>query len=225
MIAAAISFNSGILLFADAEHEAYSRFGDVSRKIFPRQYGANRGCACSIFVASEPAGEHVAVIRQCERALESVPPVACTIDRMRETIEQSLEASLAPARLEPSDQGFPFFVVAYSPCEQRYSLFQTAGTALQEVAEYHCQGTAAYLGHYLIRDQYHAARSMDTLDLTTVFSLASQTLAGIRARHNGCGESSEMVVMYADGHVSDVQRIPHDTRRKRDLALTGLAHT
>lgn len=226
MIAAAISFNSGILLFADADSPARGRIDQASTKIFRKQYGVNRGGACSIFAVSEPVDWSVTAFQLCESALGSVGPSEATIDRMRETIERSLvEASHEYLERQPAGRELASFVVLYSPCERRYSLFRTTNSALREVAGCDCQGTAAYLGHYLMRDRYNAARSMDALDLTTVFSIATETLESVRECHPACGKSSEMVVMYADGHVSDVQRIPHDTRSQRSMALTGLART
>ena len=46
-----------------------------------------------------------------------------------------------------------------------------------------------------------------------------------REGHDECGESSEMVVVYADGQVSDVQPIPHDSRKQRAVTLTRLARS
>jgi hypothetical protein len=58
-----------------------------------------------------------------------------------------------------------------------------------------------------------------------VFSIATDTLDGVRACNEKCGVSSEMAVMYADGHVSDIQRIPHDSHKERKVALAALART
>ena len=67
-----------------------------------------------------------------------------------------------------------------SPCtsvkDQQYSLYRTTGTMLQEVVGYDCEGPVASLGHSVMHDRYTAARSMDTLDLTHVFSIATDTL-------------------------------------------------
>lgn len=225
MIAAAISFNSGILLFADADRVVPAGIHE-SKRIFPKQYGSSAGCARSIFVVSEQVDWGPAAFQHCESALDSVPAVDCTIDRMRETIEKSLfETYHEQVGHQLSEQEHPLFVVLYSPCEKRYCLFHTIATALLEVGGYDCLGGAAYLGHYLIRNRYNAARSMDGLDLGTVFSIAAETLEGVRECYDGCGKSSEMAVMYADGHVSEIQRIPQDTRKQRTVALTGLART
>jgi hypothetical protein len=224
MIAAAMSFNSGILLFADAAHAVAAKRHDEPRNIFRRQYGSDRECACSLFVVSEPVVGNVAAFHECEQSLAHVPPGDCTIDRMRHTIEQLLrERWHDQDDVQPSEPERSALVALYSGCERKYSLFRTTGTTLAEVAGYDCEGTAAYLGHYLIRNRYAAARSMDMLDLNTVFAIAIETLESIRAVESACGKSSEMVVMYADGHVSEVQNIPRDTRKQRNVALTGLA--
>lgn len=60
---------------------------------------------------------------------------------------------------------------------------------------------------------------MGALDLTTVFSIAIETVEGVREYHGGCGEWTEMVVMYANGRGSDVQRMRQDTRKRQKLAL------
>ena len=226
MFAGAISFNSGILLFADTEPVVPRRIPYEPRKIFHREYGSSPGFAHSIFVVSE-SGDWARAAFQCgERGLDALQPAERTIDRMRETVEQSLLQSYCEQDAgEPSERERPLFVVLYSPCQLRYSLFRTISTTLREVVGYDCQGTAASLGHYLIRDRYHAARSLDALDLTTVFSIAVDTLAGIRERDGACGESSEVVVVYSDGHVSDVQRILDDSQERRAVALNHLAHS
>ena len=79
------------------------------------------------------------------------------------------------------------------------------GAALQEFAGYDCHGPAAYFGHYLIRDKYRSAESMDSLDLTTVSSIANETLKRIRESLDGCGGSTETLVMYANGRMTDVR--------------------
>ena len=216
MIAAAMWFNSGILLCADAGAEGPAGAPSESHTIFPRQYGSSPGGPRSIFVISELGDRHVAAFQECERALAALPPAECTIDRMRRTVERSL--------IDVAD-GEVDFVAFYSPTEQRYSLFRVTGTMLQEVVGYDCEGSAAFLGHTLIHDRYDAARSMDTLDLSTVFSIAADTLERIRATRAECGKCSEMVVMYADGHVSEVQRIQQDNRKKRLMALSALGRT
>ena len=71
-------------------------------------------------------------------------------------------------------------VALYSSSDRQYSVFRTCGAALKELAGYDCQGSAAYLGHYLIRDRYRAMQSMDALDLRSVFAIAVETLEGVR---------------------------------------------
>jgi hypothetical protein len=216
MIAAAMWFNSGILLFADAQTDGHGKVRTDSYTIFSKQYGSQRGCASSVFVVSEPGNRHVPAFHHCEDALANIAPEACTIERMRRTVEQTL--------VDTADDEVDF-VALYSPKDQQYSLFRTIGARLQEVVGCDCEGPAASLGHCLMHDRYTAARSMDTLDLTTVFSIAVETLEAIRVTNAACGDSSEMVVMYADGHVSDVQHMAHDTRKKRNAALTALGRT
>jgi hypothetical protein len=224
MIAAALSFNSGILLFADAE-QARGRTRDASTKIFHRRAAAASGCAQFVLVVGDAIGWAADAIERCEEALAAMPPGTCTIDRMRDVIEQTLFASYQEQVDRPAaDVELSALVALYSPTEQRYELFHTLNTSLRPVAAHDCVGAAAYLGHYLIRDRYNAARSMDALDLETVFAIAADTLEGIRACKETCGASSEIAVMYADGHVSDVQRIPQDTEKQREEALSRLAH-
>jgi hypothetical protein len=225
MIAAALSFNSGILLFADADRPR-SVVPRESRRIFQRQYGEPPGCARSVFVASDVVGWTAAAFERSERALDALPAAARTIDGMREAIEHALFEAYQDQIGQPSaEEEFSAFIALYSPIERRYALFHTLNTALREVSGHDCVGPAAFLGHYLIRDPYNAARSMDALDLATVFSIATDTLDGVRACNEKCGVSSEMAVMYADGHVTDIQRIPHDTHKQRKVALAALART
>jgi prepilin-type processing-associated H-X9-DG protein len=144
---------------------------------------------------------------------------------MRDTIERTLNddhrqmADGAAAR-----PGVPFLLALSSQSEQLLSLVHPLGATLREVVGYDCQGAAAYLGHSLIRDRYEAARSMDELDLTTVFSIAVDALEAIRSCLDACGKATEMVVLYADGHASDVNRMLHDSQRLRTAVLDGLAH-
>jgi hypothetical protein len=66
---------------------------------------------------------------------------------------------------------------------------------------------------------------MDTLDLTHVFSIATETLDAVRATYPACGKCSEMIVMYANGHLSHVQHMFNESPAKRDEALTALGRT
>ena len=144
MIAGAMWFNSGILLFADAETDFRGTVRPDSHTILSKHYGAHTGGACSVFVLS--AG-----------------------------------------------------------CD--------------------CEGPAAPLGHRVMHDRYTAARSMDTLDLTHVFSIATETLDAVRATYPACGKCGEMIVMYANGHLSNVQHMFSESPAKRDEALTALGRT
>jgi len=54
MISIALSFDSGILFCAAAKNSVPARMDSESTNIFPRQYGAKSGDACSIFLLSEP---------------------------------------------------------------------------------------------------------------------------------------------------------------------------
>jgi hypothetical protein len=225
MIAAALSFNSGILLFADADRPR-AVVPRESRRIFQRQYGDPPACARSVFVASEPIGWTAEAFERCERTLDALPAASRTIDGMKDAIEHALFEVYHDQIGSPAvEQELSSFIALYSPIDRRYALFHTLNTALREVTGHDCVGPAAFLGHYLIRDPYNAARSMDALDLATVFSIATDTLDGVRACHQKCGVSSEMAVMYADGHVSDIQRIPHDSHKERKVALAALART
>jgi hypothetical protein len=209
-IAVAISFDSGILLCADTKD-------GVPPRIFQRQYGSDPGCARSIFAISEPGDGTVAALQHCERALDILQPGECTIDRMRATIERALPEAY-PRHLDSQLESKPeaaLLVALYSPADRQCSLFRTNGTALGEFVGYDCQGTAAYLGHYLIRDRYRAAQSMDSLDLSTVFSIAIETLEGVRECLDGCGESTEVVVMYANGCASELQLLRQDIQQQR----------
>jgi len=213
MIAAAMWFNSGILLFADAETNFRGTVRADSHTILPKHYGAHAGGAISVFVVSEPGNRHLSEFHRCEEVLASIPPEDCTLDRMREAVEKSL--------VDAGDEEVDF-VALYSAKDQQYSLYRTTGTMLQEVVGYDCEGPAAPLGHRLMHDRYTAARSMDTLDLIHVFSIATETLDVIRATYPACGKCSEMIVMYANGHLSEVQHMVNESPRKRNAALTAL---
>jgi hypothetical protein len=226
MIAGAAAFNAGILLFSDTEPIVPRRIPHQSRRIFHREFHSPLGSAHSIFVIGESVDWARTAFEGCEQAMDGIPPEERTIERMRETIEQSLTDNRHGHRDgEPTEQELLLFLVLYSPCQQRYSLFRGTSTTLREVVGYDCQGPAAYLGHYLIRDRYSAARSLDELNLTTVFSVAADTLTGVRDAHEACGASSELIVMYADGQVSAVQLMSHDSPTQRAVTLTRLSRS
>jgi hypothetical protein len=223
MIAGAISFNSGILLFADAD--ASRSVPGTSTRILRREHGSSLDLAQSIFVVSDAVESMRAPLERCGCALDAIRPVERTIAGMRDTIERTLNER----DVELGDGGsatpdIPFLVALYAQSQQLLSLFHPLGSRLREVVGYDCQGTAAYLGHSLIRDRYEAARSMDELDLTTVFSIAVDALEAIRSCLDECGKSTEMVVLYADGRTSDVNRMLLDSEPLRTAALDGLAH-
>lgn len=215
-IGLAISFDSGILLCADTKDR---RPPLEPTKIFPKQYGSDPGSARSIFLVSVLVDGAVEAVRHCERALETLQPAEFTTDQMRATIEKALVESRPEATL---------LVVLYSPVDLECALFHSRGTALVEFAGYDCHGPAAFLGHYMIRDEYRSADSMDSLDLTTVTSIANEALKHIRETFDGCGGLTESLVMYANGRATDVKFVRHavkkqgkvSTRRPRVASLS-----
>ena len=112
-------------------------------------------------------------------------------------------------------------VALYSSSDQQYSAFRTSGAALKEFAGYDCQGSAAYIGHYLIRDRYRAMQSMDALDLRSVFAIAAETLDGVREVCEGCPECAEILVLYANGRRSGVQHLWQGRGELPELELPG----
>lgn len=223
MIAGAISFNSGILLFADAD--VPRGLPATSARIFRRQHGSPPDFAQSIFVVSEAVEFPRAPFERCQRALDGIRPAERTIARMRDAIERTLnEDRHLRSDGGPAATEMPFLVALYSHRQRLLSLDHSAGSTLREVVGYDCQGAGAYLGHSFIRDRYEASRSTDRLDLTTMFSIAVDALERVRGDLETCGKSTEAIVLYADGHASDVSRVVHDSERLRTAALDGLAH-
>ena len=98
-------------------------------------------------------------------------------------------------------------------------MVRTSGASLKELAGYDCQGSAAYLGHYLIRDRYRAMQSMHGLDLRSAFAIAAEALDGVREFCEGCAECDEILVLYANGRRSRVQRLWKGRRELPELAL------
>src|SRR5215471_12494505 len=90
MIAAAMWFNSGILLFADAETDLRGTVRANSQTILAKRYGADLGGTSSVFVVSEFGNRHNSEFHHCEEVLAGIPPEDCTLDRMREAVETSL---------------------------------------------------------------------------------------------------------------------------------------
>jgi hypothetical protein len=215
MISIALSFDSGILFCAVAKKSVPGRMYSESTNIFPRRYGAKSDDACSIFLLSEPIDCATAAVQYCEHALDSLQPPEFTIDRMRATIENSL------SKIYQNQPAVTMLVALYSSCGQQYSAFRTSGAALIELAGYDCQGSAAYIGHYLIRDRYRAMQSMDALDLRSVFAIAAETLDGVREFCEGCSKCGEILVLYANGRKSGVQRLWHGRRELPELELPG----
>ena len=213
MISIALSFDSGILLCAAEQNSAPARMYSESTNIFPKQYGAKSGDGCSIFLLSEPIDSTVAAVQYCEHALDILQPAEFTIDRMRATIEKSL------FEIYQRQPAVTMLVALYSSSDRQYLAFRTSGGALKELAGYDCQGSAAYLGHYLIRNRYRAMQSMDALDLRSVFAMAAETLDGVRESCEGCAECAEVLVLYANGRKSGVQRIRQGRRELPELAL------
>ncbi len=224
-VAVAISFDAGILLYADATHSAPSRIPIQFTKIFPKTCGANH-CGRSIFLIAEPDDQTAAALHCAERMLRVIEPADCTIDRMRTTIEDSLlEVSQRnPSQAEPM-QGCTLMAALYSPIDRQCALFRTSGVALREFVGYDCQGPAAYLGHHFIRDRYRAAQSMGSLNLSTAFAIGADALEAVRTRVHKRGDCIEVVVMYSNGHASDVQCMRPNTRRERTLGLLGALRT
>ena len=126
MISIALSFDSGILFCAAAKNSVPARMYFESTNIFPRQYGAKSGDACSIFLLSEPIDCAVAAVQYCEHALDILQPAEFTIDRMRATIETSL------SEIYERQPGVTMLVALYSSSDRQYSAFRTSGAALKD---------------------------------------------------------------------------------------------
>jgi hypothetical protein len=222
-IAVALSFDAGVLLCAATQQGLPARIPCPSSRIFQRAYTSYPCGARSIFLISEPVDALVAVRQRCEDALDGLPPGDYTIGRMQWAVDNSLckdGARYSPPQLEANPDATQFLAL-YSPVDHQCRLFRTSGHVFHEFAGYDCQGSAGYFGHCLIRDRYRAAESMDSLDLTTVFSIATETIETVRDYVGGCGDSTEIMVMYANGRASAVQRIRRDTSKHRTLALLG----
>lgn len=222
-IAVALSFDSGVLLCADTQQALPARIPCPSSRIFHRSYNSHPSGARSIFLISEPIDVVTAARERCERALDSLGPGEYTIGGMRSALEESL-------RDDPSRHWTPFvdanpdatlLAALYSPVDRQCCLFRTSGNAFHEFAGYDCQGSGGYFAHCAIRDRYRAAESMDSLDLATVFSIATETIESVREYLGGCGDSTEIMVMYANGRTSAVQRICRHTVKQRTLHLLG----
>jgi len=222
-IAVAMTFDSGVLLCADTQHGLPARIPCPSSRIFQRSYNSRPSGARSIFLVSEPVAAVAMTRERCERALDDVPPNDYTINRMRSIVEGSLDdaAERYSHWYLESNPDATLLAALYSPVDRQCCLFRASGNTLHEVAGYDCQGLAGYFGHCMIRDRYQAAESMESLDLTTVFSIATDTVESVRDCLGGCGDSIEIMVMYANGRASPVQRIRRDTGKHRTLALLG----
>ena len=106
MIAGAMWFNSGILLFADAEMDDRGEVRADSHTILSKHYGAHSDGASSVFVLSEPGNRHTSEFHHCEEVIASIPPEDCTLERMR-------EASRSPLSIPVMKRSIS------SPCTQR----------------------------------------------------------------------------------------------------------
>jgi hypothetical protein len=222
-IAVALSFDSGVLLCADTQQGLAARIPCPSSRIFPRSYNSSPPGARSIFVISEPLDAVVAARERCERAIDGLPPGEYTLGRMHSAADESLRADGSrywTPQLE-ADPDATLLVALYSPVDRQCSLFRTSGNALHEFSGYDCQGSAGYFAHCSIRDRYRAAESMESLDLATIFAIATETIESVREYVGGCGDSTEVMVLYANGRASTVQRICRHTAKRRTLDLLG----
>src|SRR5262245_36163786 len=103
-IGVAISFDSGILLYADAKYREPRRIPIQITKMLSTACGGNdRGR--SIFLVPEPNDRTAEAVHYAEEMLRLIEPANCTIDRMRATIESSwLKVSEGKPRSEPMQE-------------------------------------------------------------------------------------------------------------------------
>jgi hypothetical protein len=222
-IAVAMSFDSGVLLCADTQQGLPARIPCPSSRIFQRSYTSHPGGARSIFLISEPVEGVISARERSERALDGLSPGDYTIGRMRSAVEQSLgdDGSLYWTPQLEANADATLLAALYSPIDRQCCLYRASGNALHEIAGYDCQGSGGYFAHCAIRDRYRAAESMELLDLTTVFSIATETIESVREYLGGCGDSTEIMVLYANGRASSIQRICRHTVKQRTLDLLG----
>jgi hypothetical protein len=222
-IALAMSFDSGVLLCADTQQGLPARIPCPSSRIFHRSYNSHPAGARSVFLISEPVEGVTAACERWERALDSLRPGEYTVGRMRSALEESLQedAGRLWTRQLESHPDATLVAALYSPIDRQCCLYRTSGDELHEIAGYDCQGSGGYFAHCAIRDRYRAAESMESLDLTTVFAIATETIDAAREYLGGCGDSTEIMVMYANGRASAVQRLCRHTVKQRTLDLLG----
>lgn len=225
-IAAALTFDEGILLCADTKHTFPGAMQLESTKIFTKGYDDAR----SVFVISGIVDHAVAALQAAEHRLDLLLPHLRTLERMKEVTELAL-TSHYERHIYPHPEPKPAFLLYVALCARvgsspRVAVFRTHETVLRELVDgYDCDGTGAYLGHYLMRDRYLKARRENGRQLPTVFDVAVKALHHSKDYDDGCGKTTEVVVLYDDGRLTEKQRIPRDTpqewkRTLRQLDLT-----
>jgi hypothetical protein len=107
-IAVALSFDSGILLCANAQPAVPARIPRQCTNIFSRCYGPRSAGTRSIFARTDASLAATALVHECERALDALEASEFALDRMRHAIQTALNGQAGPSR-------DPLLAALYSP--------------------------------------------------------------------------------------------------------------
>lgn len=197
-IAAGPRFQKGALLCADTKHTGQMALYDP--KLFPKQYPNGGRSIFAIAGNSSYAGMGV---RKCEAKIGLLKNPS--LDQMADEIEAALleiytkHIHSHPDRNTVGGPDFWLLAALWSPVNG-LGTYSTAQTSAAPFPVYFCEGTGAYLGHYIIKPRYTDPNS----DLTLAVSVAFTALQRIKSYDPDCGGYSQVVTLSNEGQISPV---------------------
>jgi hypothetical protein len=207
-IAAGFFFSKGIVLCADSQYTAVGSTKTVGAKIFHRTFAFPSGSS-SLAVAFSGSVDYarmaidelwadVATISESEFSGETVRSVLS--ERLRTFYTQHFYPHPYYGRNGPS---LEFLIALRSHTTQKLSLFRSSETAVVELPQFGAVGIGTLLSDYLIPISYHHAK----MSLKDVTAIAVHILYQTKRYVDGCGGTSEFLVLHDDGTVGTIDRL------------------
>lgn len=218
-IAAALTFDEGILLCADTKHTFPGAMKLESTKIFAETYAPAERSA--FVITADSVDWAVGALQRCEEALRAGHGQR-TVAEMRNIVDRTLRAFYRAHVYAHPDPRPSFTLLIALAAKGELGLYRNDHSVVRELVGYDCQGSGAYLAHSVLRGQYNTARDAHTLQISVVYAMAMQALKRVKEYDDGCGMATEVLGVFQDGRPTTVQRIKQDTPKAWQAALKKL---
>ncbi|MCU1311654.1 MAG: hypothetical protein JWO20_2779 [Candidatus Angelobacter sp.] len=193
-----LMYEEGFLLCSDRQMTASMKFGESKMEMFEYPEESDKPFGKAIFALSGNLSLARMIVADCNSALEKLKKEDMTLKNMALTIRHVLLQDFKlhlysnPSRSPESD---PEFLIALWSHVDGLGAFFTEGTAINEMDQFQCIGTGAYLGRYLIAP--HILPFLSSHEWA--IALACHVLREVKSYDSYCGGKTDIYGLKADG--------------------------